>query len=504
MPQRYPAGTRVIGQSDEAAAAKIGPLPDQKITRLVDDLGACPRLASTANPHHEKENRNGTARLPATSRHRLAAKKSADRPEPYRRPEVMGLGFLVTSLGGDLLIGAFPRPDTPLALSSPRSTPLYHAQLLGAAGILLALSGISFALFGTAVWARIRQAASNPMLAGLAMIATALVAVTTLAQAGAYGVLGDIGGQHVIMPAALQAWHIMGSAGSLADGASTFLFLLAVAEAGILAPVFPRWLSWSALILAVLQVLPDPAGFLASLVFLLWAGAAGIVMLITGPARAPELAAARGAAQRRRSARSTRPSDSPRLVSAPGAASHPEGKPSCRREEPQEAARRRRRGRGRRHHRRSDHRHHSPAPAPGPPQARSRLRRHIQIMSTSTASSPASALAYGEFHRRRPCRPGRRQDRQGHLPRRHHQAAVAITPATGTTRFNPRTCLAVISQPGTYRIVGGTGRYAGIRGHGRYQLSLMFIAARSKGKCSSAKAPVARQELLRLSGPVRR
>ena len=212
-----------------------------------------------------------------------------------RLAAVTGLGFLATSLAGDLVIGNFPRPDTPAAKLVSFYT-LQHAQVLRG-GWLLALSGVCFALFGTTVWARIRQAPASPLLAGLAMIATALVAVTTLAQAGAYGVLGDIGGQHVIMPAALQAWHIMGSAGSLADGASTFLFLLAVAEAGILAPVFPRWLSWSALILAVLQVLPDPVGFLASLVFLLWAGAAGIVMLITGPARAPELAAARGAAQ---------------------------------------------------------------------------------------------------------------------------------------------------------------------------------------------------------------
>ena len=127
---------------------------------------------------------------------------------------------------------------------------------------------------------------------------------------------------------------------------------------------------------------------------------------------------------------------------------------------------------------------------------------HIQIMSTSTASSPASALAYGEF------------TAAGHADLGDARIGKVIFPGGtirlshhaghGTTRFNPRTCLAVISQPGTYRIVGGTGRYAGIRGHGRYQLSLMFIAARSKGKCSSAKAPVARQELLRLSGPVRR
>ena len=206
-----------------------------------------------------------------------------------------GLGFLVTSLAGDLLIGAFPPPDT---LVSPLVSfyTAHHTQLL-AAGMLLALSGVFFALFGVAVWARIRQAASNPMLAGLAMIGTALVTVTTLASAGTYGVLGDIGGQHAIAPAALQAWHIMASAGSLADGASTFLFLVTAAAAGILAPAMPRWVAWPALPLAVLQLLPGQVGFLASLVFVPWAAAAGTSLLFSRPARRALPSAAYATAQ---------------------------------------------------------------------------------------------------------------------------------------------------------------------------------------------------------------
>lgn len=189
------------------------------------------------------------------------------------------------------MIGAFPRPDTPASqLVSFYTT--HHAQVqLG--GILLAVSGVLFVLFGTAVWARIQQTAANPLLAALAMISTALVAVTTLAGAGVYGVLGDIGGQHAIDPAALQAWHIMGSDGSVADSASTFLFLVAVAAAGILAPAMPRWVAWSALPLAVLQLVPGQIGFFASLAFLAWAAAAGIHMLISSRPRAAEPGTAR-------------------------------------------------------------------------------------------------------------------------------------------------------------------------------------------------------------------
>ena len=75
--------------------------------------------------------------------------------------------------------------------------------------------------------------------------------------------------------------------------------------------------------------------------------------------------------------------------------------------------------------------------------------------------------------------------------------------AKSSSHFYPAGCLSLISQSGSYRIVRGTGRYAGISGHGTYQLSLEIVAARVHGGCSSAKPPVAQQELLRLAGPVR-
>ena len=189
-----------------------------------------------------------------------------------------GLGFAVASIAGDLAIGPFPGPATP-ASQLVSFYGAHHAQVL-AGGMLLGLSGIFFALFGLAVWARIRQAPASPLLAGLTVIATTLVAMTTLAGAGTYGVLGDIGGQSGIAPAALQAWHIMGSEGSLADGASTFLFLVAAAVAGLTARAIPRWLAWPALLLAVLALLPGPFGFLSSMVFLAWAATAGITLLV--------------------------------------------------------------------------------------------------------------------------------------------------------------------------------------------------------------------------------
>src|SRR6201989_333147 len=73
-----------------------------------------------------------------------------------------GLGFAVASIAGDLVIGPFPRPDTPAAQLVPYYA-AHHAQVL-AGGMLLGLGGILFVPFGLAVWARIRQAPGSPLL----------------------------------------------------------------------------------------------------------------------------------------------------------------------------------------------------------------------------------------------------------------------------------------------------------------------------------------------------
>jgi hypothetical protein len=205
-----------------------------------------------------------------------AAHSSPGDSAPGRLAAIAGVGFLAASLTGDLVIGNFPRPDTPAAKLAAYYL-AHHGHVL-AGGRLLALSGILAALFGTALWARIRRSSASHLVAGLVLVATALIALTTLASAGLYGLLGDIGGMRGISPAALQAWHILGSDGSLADAASTFLFVAAIGAAGLLGRALPRSLAWSAVVVAVLQLLPGPLGFFASLLFPLWVAIAGVVV----------------------------------------------------------------------------------------------------------------------------------------------------------------------------------------------------------------------------------
>jgi hypothetical protein len=127
---------------------------------------------------------------------------------------------------------------------------------------------------------------------------------------------------------------------------------------------------------------------------------------------------------------------------------------------------------------------------------------YIQVMSASVAPGPASVIARGVFTAAGQTRLGEAKVSTIRFP--GGTIVLSHRPVHGSERFSPASCLSLVSQSGSYRIVRGTGRYAGISGHGTYQLSLEIVAARVGGHCSSARPPQGQQELLRLSGPVRR
>lgn len=124
---------------------------------------------------------------------------------------------------------------------------------------------------------------------------------------------------------------------------------------------------------------------------------------------------------------------------------------------------------------------------------------HVQIMTTSAASNKASIILTGVFTAGGVDIQGAKVDK---VVFPHGTFKVAHSRGTGTTHFSPRTCLTVISLHGTYKIGHGTGRYVGISGHGKYQANILIVAARSHGKCSQTKAPVAFQQIIRAHGPV--
>jgi hypothetical protein len=127
---------------------------------------------------------------------------------------------------------------------------------------------------------------------------------------------------------------------------------------------------------------------------------------------------------------------------------------------------------------------------------------HFQIMTTSATSPTSSVIAWtagtaaaGVDHS------GNTVDT---LVFPGGSYRVRHSNGTGPQSFNPKTCLALINLHGTYKIFGGTGKYKGISGHGTYQLSIVFLGAKTKkGACSQTAPPVAFHQVINASGPVK-
>jgi hypothetical protein len=125
---------------------------------------------------------------------------------------------------------------------------------------------------------------------------------------------------------------------------------------------------------------------------------------------------------------------------------------------------------------------------------------HFQIMSTSATATRDTVIAHGVFTAGGvDITTGRTTDTfkfpNGTIRTRH-------SPGTGPQSFNRHTCLFTVHQHGTYRLLGGTGKYAGISGHGRFHLDILAVGARSHGKCTQSKPPVTFELIVRASGPV--
>jgi hypothetical protein len=125
----------------------------------------------------------------------------------------------------------------------------------------------------------------------------------------------------------------------------------------------------------------------------------------------------------------------------------------------------------------------------------------FQMMTTSGTASTLGVIASGAF-----TAPGVDHENQSAntstfvFP--NGTVRIRHSAGTGPQSFNPRTCLFTLNLHGTYKVTGGTGRYAGITGGGHYKLNILAIGARSGGKCSQSKPPLAFQQVIDATGPV--
>lgn len=125
---------------------------------------------------------------------------------------------------------------------------------------------------------------------------------------------------------------------------------------------------------------------------------------------------------------------------------------------------------------------------------------HFQFMSTSATSNKSTVIAQGVFtaggvDTATSNTTDTMQFPNGTIKLRH-------SPGTGSTSFNPHTCLLTVNLHGTYKLLSGTGEYTEISGHGTYQAHILAVFARSQGKCTQSKPPAAYELLIRASGPV--
>jgi hypothetical protein len=124
---------------------------------------------------------------------------------------------------------------------------------------------------------------------------------------------------------------------------------------------------------------------------------------------------------------------------------------------------------------------------------------HFQIVSTSATSNKLSIIATGAFTAGGVDHQGSSVATEtfpgGTFQIRHSQG-------TGKQSFDPTTCLLTLNLHGTYSLGHGTGKFAGISGHGKYTLSVLAIARKVHGRCSQSLPPPAFQQIINASGPV--
>jgi MFS family permease len=186
-----------------------------------------------------------------------------------------GVGFAVMQAWGNLTIDKFPDENT-----SPSALVGYYANHHGQVqrgGEILAFSGLFLALFVAGLVVRCRH---NFGTAAVIAVGGAGMLAAEVASGSTYALLGTIGTEHGIDPAALQAWHVAGAAFGI--GVASMVLLLGVALGGILADAIPTWIGWTALVLAAAHL--TPFGFFASLLLLPWALVVGIVLTVRRPA----------------------------------------------------------------------------------------------------------------------------------------------------------------------------------------------------------------------------
>jgi hypothetical protein len=123
---------------------------------------------------------------------------------------------------------------------------------------------------------------------------------------------------------------------------------------------------------------------------------------------------------------------------------------------------------------------------------------HFSFMTT-TATNGYTAIATGAFT---DGGAALLQVPQGAIKLQRGTIKLAIKVGKPSESINLKACLGVSTQPGTYKVVGGTGAYKGIAGSGSFVAHYTEVGKIVNGKCSKTAKPVASEGIITASGPV--
>jgi hypothetical protein len=124
--------------------------------------------------------------------------------------------------------------------------------------------------------------------------------------------------------------------------------------------------------------------------------------------------------------------------------------------------------------------------------------QHFQLVSASLSGKNNPVVAYGAFNASGTDNATSKTKDTFTFP----GGSFRVTHKNTHSRqhFSKRTCAGVVHQRGTYKISNGTGRYAGISGHGRFRVRVLLVTRHTPSGCG--QKPIAVQTIIRARGPV--
>jgi hypothetical protein len=128
---------------------------------------------------------------------------------------------------------------------------------------------------------------------------------------------------------------------------------------------------------------------------------------------------------------------------------------------------------------------------------------HFQFATTSPTASSNQLIAYGVLTAAGVERDGAHNT--GTVTFSNGTIKLKHDNGTGSQSFNAKTCLMQINVHGKYTVTGGTGKYAGVTGHGTYTVSILAIGPKTKsGACSNSQTvpPIAFQQVVDTTGTI--